>query len=302
MTTQTDSSNDPVAIIALAGRHGLRLSGELEFNELGLDFRVATARDEAGTQWVLRLPRRADVLLKIEKEAKTLKFLKSRLPVAVPDWHIVTPELVAYPRLTDTTALSIQGANYALTWHIDQESMVFCSTLAQALVALHAIPVEEAMAAGFAYSSPAQARQIFLNDLERVKEEIGIGAELEHRWRTWLGDDSLWPSFSVPVHGDLYAGHILVDESERVSGIIDWTESEVSDPSIDFSGHFLGFGKTGLENLIAAYEKAGGRTWPQMAQHVEERCSASPVKYGLFVLESGQQDHLPAARSQLGLE
>lgn len=60
------------------------------------------------------------------------------------------------------------------------------------------------------------------------------------------------------MHGDLYAGHTLVGASGRVTGIIDWTEAEVSDPSIDFTGHLLGFGAYGLEALIAEYSRAGG--------------------------------------------
>lgn len=103
------------------------------------------------------------------------------------------------------------------------------------------------------------------------------------------------------VHGDFYAGHILVDADEQVSGFIDWTEAEVSDPSVDFSGHLLGFGETGLRQLIDEYEAAGGRTWPAMFDHVRERAAASPVRYAVFALEIGDDGHLDAARAQLGV-
>ena len=44
-----------------------------------------------------------------------------------------------------------------------------------------------------------------------------------------------------------------------ISGVIDWSESHVGDPSMDFTGHLAAFGKEGLKELIGAYEAAGGR-------------------------------------------
>lgn len=300
LATEASPPVDSSAIFALAKKHGLSLSGELTLDNAGLDFRVVTARDEAGCLWVLRIPRRADVAVKIPREARALAFLAPRLKIAVPDWRITSDELVAYPRLLDPTALSFDPGTHEVTWRIDRSDPGYTGSLAVVLAELHGIPVEDASAAGLVCSTPEQVRSGHLSSLALVQRELGMAPDLERTLRSWLDEDGSWPGFSTVVHGDLYAGHTLVDANGRVSGIIDWTEVEVSDPSIDFTGHLLAFGEDGLAGLLAGYERAGGRTWPSMARHIRGRGAFAPVRYGLFALASGDAGHLAAARAQLG--
>jgi macrolide phosphotransferase len=296
-----DQSTQLVAdAVASAARHGLHLRGDVAFNETGLDFRVGFATDVAGRRWVLRIPRRDDVQPKIEREARILDFVKPRLPVEVPDWQVRGPDLVAYPMLTDPMALVFDAETHAVTWNIDQGAESYVSSLAEVLVALHASPVSEAMAVGIPVSSPEEVRAKVRQDLERVKQEIGIGRELEVRCRRWLDDDRLWPDFSVLTHGDLYVGHVTASADARVSGVIDWTEAEVGDPAIDFAGHLATFSPESLAQLVAAYERIGGRTWPAMVEHIKERHAASPIKYGIFAISTGDAQHFAAAKAQLG--
>src|SRR5262249_33789257 len=146
----------------------------------------------------------------------------------------------AYPRLPGTPGLVLDPEKEPL-WNLDRESPVFVRSLARALAALHGIGPAEAAAAGLKVSSPEEARRALADDLDRVQREVGVGEEQWRRWRAWLDDDTSWPPFTVLVHGDLYAGHVLVDESSRATGMLDWTEAEVSDPAIDFTFHRMGF-------------------------------------------------------------
>lgn len=291
--------SDEETIATLARRHGLALAGEVETSELGLDFRAAFADDESGAAWVLRIPRRPDVWPRAENEARVLGLLKGRLPVEVPDWRIFTPDLIAYPRLAGTTAVTVEPETGTPTWNIDKDSATFVASLARTLAALHAVDPAEAAQAGLKVSSPEAARRAFADDLDRVKREIGVGESLWNRWRAWLDDDAAWPPFTTLVHGDLHVGHVLVDETSRATGVLDWTEAEVSDPSIDFIFHLMGFGESGLDRLLAAYEQAGGRTWPGLRAQARERLAAFPIKYALFALLSGQPEQLAAARTLL---
>lgn len=291
------SASDPV--YDLARRHGLELSGALDVNELGLDFRVVTAADRAGRVWILRIPRRGDVLQKIEREARTLSLLKGRVPFAVPDWRIVSDELVGYPRLNDPTAIQVDVASGGVTWNIDKDSDAFVSSLGGALAALHRVPVQQAVEAGLRSVSAAEMRGQTARDIERVSGSFQVYSKLKQRWAEWLDDDTSWPDFVVVVHGDLYPGHMLVDAEDRVTGMIDWTEAEIHDPSMDFAAHLLLFGEAGLERLIEHYGAAGGRTWPRMAHHTKERLALSPIKYALFAMESGDPAHMEIARGQL---
>lgn len=288
---------------ALAARYDLHLTEEIRFNEMGLDFLVGFATDTAGRRWVLRIPRREEVRSKIEQEARILDFVKRRLPVEVPDWQVCEPDLVAYPMLSDPMALNFDAVTCDVTWNIDKNADNYIVSLAEVLAALHASPVEEAVAVGIPHSSPQEVRESIRKDLETVKREIGVGLEMEKRCRRWLDTDKLWPDFCVLTHGDLYAGHVSASPADaRVSGVIDWTEAEVGDPSNDFSGHLAAFSLESLRRLVLAYEETGGRTWPAMVEQITERHAvASPLRYGVFATLAGNAGHIEAARRQLGV-
>lgn len=288
-------------LISLASRHGLDLTGPLEFNEQGLDFRIVFATDSAGIPWVLRIPRRADVLPKAQYESKVLNFVKERLSVQVPEWRIETTELIAYPRLTDKTALSFDPVTYEVHWNIDQHSEVFIESFAKALVELHQSPLSEAIKAGLKVLSPEEVRENLRKDVREVKTGLGLSKEMEEFCNEWLADISRWPSFTALTHGDLYAGHVTANADSRVTGIIDWTEAQISDVTIDFAGHLAAFDEESLKKLISAYEKLGGVTWPKFFDQVKARHFTSSIRYGVFALETQNPDHLAAAKAQLGL-
>lgn len=288
-------------ILALAARHGLKLEQELSFNEMGIDFRVVFARDLEDNAWVLRIPRREGLEKQILKEKKILDLVKDRLTVSVPDWKIAAPDLIAYPLLENAPVLTFDPETYEVTWNIDQEENEYVPSLAGVLCRIQQIPASEAEAAGLRSVTPEIAREELLDDIERVKGELGISAELEDRWRRWVETDKFWPDFSAFVHGDLYAGHVLSDTKGRISGIIDWSEACVSDPAIDFSGHLAAFGEQSLRDLIRLFREGGGRVWENMFEHIRERHSASALKYGVFAVESNVDTHITAAKAQLGV-
>lgn len=50
-------------VLELAHKSGLTIEKDsIQFNESGLDFQVVLAADANGVRWILRLPRREDVL------------------------------------------------------------------------------------------------------------------------------------------------------------------------------------------------------------------------------------------------
>ncbi|GHL16991.1 Mph(A) family macrolide 2'-phosphotransferase [Escherichia coli] len=289
---------DTSQLYALAARHGLKLHGPLTVNELGLDYRIVIATVDDGRRWVLRIPRRAEVSAKVEPEARVLAMLKNRLPFAVPDWRVANAELVAYPMLEDSTAMVIQLVRPRPTGSC-RRTRRSSRRASRPLAALHAVPISAAVDAGMLIRTPTQARQKVADDVDRVRREFVVNDKRLHRWQRWLDDDSSWPDFSVVVHGDLYVGHVLIDNTERVSGMIDWSEARVDDPAIDMAAHLMVFGEEGLAKLLLTYEAAGGRVWPRLAHHIAERLAFGAVTYALFALDSGNEEYLAAAKAQL---
>ncbi len=99
-----------------------------------------------------------------------------------------------------------------------------------------------------------------------------------HRWQRWLDDDS--SDFSVVVHGDLYVGHVLIDNTERVSGMIDWSEARVDDPAIDMAAHLMVFGEEGSRSSSSRMKRpVAGCT--RLAHHIAERLAFGAVTYAL---------------------
>ncbi len=287
-------------ILGLARQHGLDLAELTALNRMGIDFEVALAVDVHGTRWVLRIPRRQGMDFQIEREAAVLGLVRGHLSVAVPDWRIATPQLIAYPMLENKPVLVSDPETGEVTWNMNRDNPRYVGSLARALVGIHSIPVDEAEAAGAKSSAPDAVRADILRSIEEVEEELGIDPALEARWRRWVEDDGSWPGFSSFIHGDLFAGHILVDAHGEISGIIDWSEGQVGDPAADFAGHAAVFGEQGLRDLIGSYERSGGVVWNRLFEHTMERVAATPLVYAAFALGTGMDEHIGAARAMLG--
>ncbi|TCW41458.1 macrolide phosphotransferase [Laceyella sacchari] len=292
-------------VVEVARRHGLMVREDaLTRNESGLDFSVVFAVDEQGEQWVLRLPRRPDVVPTARKEKAILDFLDGKIPVQTPQWTVFSDELIAYKRLAGVPAATIDPEAKAYVWEIDEHNVpdIFYETLGRAMAALHRTNPDQARQAGLTVHAAGELREAMRQRMEKVKVHFGVSQPLWDRWQKWLANDVLWPKQTELIHGDLHVGHILVDREARVTGIIDWTEARVDDPANDFVVHLSLFGEGGLQKLIDAYQKNGGVVWPTMVEHIIELQAAYPVAIAEFAMKSGLAEYETMAKQTLGVE
>ncbi len=262
-----NSKNSAVEILSLAQKNGLQLAWEsAKIEESGMDFQVVFVDDLKQVSWVLRKPRRSDVLERAELEGKVLHLVGKHLQIAVPDWKIFTPELIAYRKLSGVPVATVDLVAKNYVWNLDHESLSdgFVQSLAEVLVDLHGIDHDKVRKAGIPVLEPAEVRQTLLENMKKVKQELGVSTSLWERWQKWVGDDSYWPEHSGFIHGDLHSPHIMIDSNEQVTGLLDWTEAKVTDPSVDFTLFSYIFGDQALDRLLDAYQKAGGRVWPRL--------------------------------------
>ncbi|MFA5583642.1 MAG: macrolide 2'-phosphotransferase [Bacteriovoracaceae bacterium] len=283
-------------ILELAARHNLPVQKIISTNELGLDFQTAIAEEEGGKRWILRIPRRCDLLSKIQKEKECLQFLKSKVSFDVPDWKISSQDLVAYPLLTDKPALEVNTTTQESTWNIDISSFDYSENFAYVLFELHSVATQ---GSSLKVQSSKEVRQEIIDEIDLVKSELELSNGLEVQWRAWVDDESYWPTFSVLNHGDLYAGHILVNSKGLITGIIDWSEMQVGDPSLDFVGHYVGLGEQHLDRTLEKYKRIGGKTWPRMKDHIIRRAAISSLKFAVFALTTGNDEYIQTAKGQL---
>lgn len=278
-------------LIAVAHAHGLNVRAErAKLDETGADFLVAHLVDAEDVPWVVRSPRRADVLERAEAERRVLDLVRARLPVAVPDWRVFAPEIIAYSRLGGHPAAVVDLEAGGYVWRFDETAppQAFTDTLGDALAALHRIPEDEAAGAGVRVKRSDEIRAAFGERMEGAREVLDVPEVVWRRWQEWIADDTYWPEHSVLVHGDLHPAHVLVDDGQRVTGLLDWTEAHIGDPATDFAILYATMGAGPLGALLKRYEAAGGRTWPRMRAHIVETWAAYPSVIAEFARLSGE--------------
>jgi len=291
-------------VMEKARKHGLTINKEsLEYNESGLDFQVVFAADASGEPWVLRFPRREDVIPTAKKEKRILDLVISKISIQAPKWDVFSDELIAYKLLKGIPAGTIDPEKQAYVWEINGKDVPdnYHMTLGDAMAELHRINQTEVRAAGISIQTSEELKRSMIVRMEKVKAAFGISESLWDRWQRWLSNDKLWPKQTAFIHGDLHPGHILVDKEARVTGLIDWTEARVDDPANDFVSHYMIFGEDALRKLIDSYRTAGGYVWPGMLEHVIELTAAYPIGIAEFALKSGLDDMELMAKQALGV-
>ncbi|MGL5253666.1 MAG: macrolide 2'-phosphotransferase [Brevinema sp.] len=298
-------NKDIKQVIELAKRYNLCLKEEtMQFNESGLDFQAIFAQDNNGIDWVLRLPRRPDVMPKTKGEKQALDLInKHAYSFQAPNWVIYSEDLIAYKKLDGVPAGTIDHSIGNYIWEIDINNVpeLFHQSLGRVLRELHNIPSSEAKKLGIIVHSPEEARTSMKQRMDTIKEIFNVNEKLWNRWQAWLNNDSMWPKKTGLIHGDVHAGHMMIDKNANVTGLIDWTEAKVTDISHDFVFNYKAFGEEGLDALILAYKKADGYCWPKMKEHIIELDAASPILIAEFALLSGIEEYKQMAKEALGV-
>lgn len=288
-------------VVELAKKYDLHLKEEsMKFQEMGLDFQVVFATDEDGQRWILRMPRREDATQKIEQERNVLDSIREQQDVfGVPHWEIVTDELIAYKEVAGKPAVTFDATTYEEDWVFDKEKvpMNYTQSLAKALATLHQLDFSQV--AGIEKIEADELKAYMKERMENIRKKFDIADSLWERWQEWLQEEDMWPEQVGVIHGDLFPGHTLIDEENRVTGMIDWTEAKISDVATDFTSFYLLFGEEALDTLIQEYAEHGGYTWPRMKDHIKEHVNIQALTIAEFAMASGSEEYKEMADSML---
>lgn len=286
----------------LAESNGIDVLEEsLKINESGLDFQVAHAIDRKGERWILRVPRRPDSMAKSKQEKMVLDIVNKYTSIEAPIWEVDAADLIAYKQLSGVPAGTVNPEIQNYDWVLDIENIpdsYFCS-FGRVLADLHRVPEAALKSAGLTIYTAEQARELMKERMLKVKNDYVVQEELWNRWERWLNNDAMWPNHTGLSHGDVHPGHILINKKSEVTGLIDWTEAAVTDVSRDFIAHYLITGEAGLEKAIAAYNEAGGTTWPLMKDHIVELNCTQAIAVAEFAESSGLKEYREIAQQML---
>ncbi|MFC5711942.1 macrolide 2'-phosphotransferase [Thalassorhabdus alkalitolerans] len=288
-----------------AKRNGIIIEEDsVKINESGLDFQVVHATDQKGDRWILRLPRRDDSMAKTEVEKQVLDLVSRTVAFEVPVWTVYTDAMIAYKQLSGIPAGTVDPEIQNYVWEFDEHNVPenYINSLGKVLAELHQVPTESIHVQGLKVQSVDEARDAMKKRMINVKEKYGVGKDLWKRWQAWVDNDKIWPQQTGLLHGDVHAGHTLINEQAEVTGLIDWTEAAITDVSKDFVGPYMTHGEQALQQIITAYEKAGGITWPLMKDHIIEYEAASAIDLAEFAESSGSKEYEQMAKESLSVE
>ena len=207
---------------------------------------------------VFRFPMRASVEQQLRVERALLPVLAPQLPVAIPQYTYwgrpsddFAMHFVGYEQLPGPTGVEIEQSRVAFDRLAPQ--------LGAFLTALHAFPVAQAETLGVEVSRVEEhweeIRTDALSCLPLV-ESLAPRAQIE-RVRTYLEQLPPLPAPPWPmalVHQDLSADHVLLDVTgTKLTGVIDWGDVAICDPTIDFVGWCAWGGESFVRAVLEHY-------------------------------------------------
>jgi aminoglycoside phosphotransferase (APT) family kinase protein len=240
-----------------------------------------------GKRWVFRFPRRAIAIGLIEREARALPIIAPRVPFPVPIPCFVGKPGEKFPA-PFSGYLRLEGRSGCSVPYDDASRFVLASQIARFLRALHNIEprlVEEQGVGGdeLRRTDVSLALDRVRTRLEPLKQ--GPYALLvrdalvimQDQAEALRGEEDA--AATTLVHGDLYGRHLLLDDSGRLSGVIDWGDVHLGDPALDLAIAHSFLPPEAHRLFLSEYGYPGRGCWAR-ARFRAIHHSASLIAYG----------------------
>ena len=250
-----------------------------EFAKLDIS-RIDAGWDNAifrlGTEFAVRLPRRAVAAEIIRHEQKWLSTLANRLSIPVP-----SPLYVGVPCCNYPWFWSIVPWIKGEPADVAPPGPTQASRVASFLRALHVKAPDDAPFNGWR-GVPLRNRAASVEErLERLAaRNVHISSHVMNTWQSALrarGD-----AFPTWIHGDLHARNVLV-QGGAITGIIDWGDMCSGDRATDLAAIWMLFSeRAARERALLDY---GADT------DTVQRAKGWAVFFAVMLLDSGVQDH-----------
>jgi aminoglycoside 2''-phosphotransferase len=213
-------------------------------NDLGEDHAVVMLDDA----WVFRFPRNAEIAVHSARERRLLKALAPVSPVAVPIYdHVSTAGDFGGYRMIEGRELSealFAGLSSGVQGRVLDE-------LGRFLSVLHSLPADLAVAEG--HDEAGDYARRYRRRRARLAEALGLDllARADRFFAAFPA--AVACTRAVLTHRDLSEDHMLLAaDSERLSGVIDFTDAALGDPAFDFT--FLwAYGADAPTRVLSSY-------------------------------------------------
>jgi aminoglycoside phosphotransferase (APT) family kinase protein len=204
-------------------------------------------------QWVFRFPRRSYPVPGLENEIAYLPQLAPLLPLPIPAPTLVGRPSAGFP-WPFYGAPFLPGRELADVEASDTARVALSRPLADFLRALHAVeldielPVDPVRRADMTFRVPRTT--------ERLAELESLGL-----WSAPpLVDELLESASGLPAprptaicHGDLHLRHLLLDDQDKPSAVIDWIDLSRNDPAVDLVLYWSTLPPDGRAEFLEVY-------------------------------------------------
>lgn len=253
--------------------------------------------------WIFRFPMREDVEERFQQEIRLLPVLEQALSTPIPHFECIGHgDTVEYP-YTFVGYRKLEGKALDDERISQQQLMALAPALGAFLSELHRFPLEQARRLEVEDGTPTQWRETYkerYKDLQRrvfplLDEEQCMKSEF--LWEGFLDTEANFIFEPALIHGDLGCEHILCDPAGGLlTGIIDWGDSRIGDPALDFVGIHRQHGRVLTEQVLANYQ---GQLDAAFWQRMEFYLCYEPYSQLLYGAYSGIEQFVTQGRALL---
>lgn len=255
--------------------------------------------------YIIRVPRREDNALQLEREIEFLRQASPFLPLPVPDYGLFCRKegklIAAGYRNID--GVGMEGADVPGKWNrlLPPEDWNIAQKAAKQLAAflnsLHRIPEKFALENNGEIFTGEGRRNNVSRFYASVKREVFPLLEEENvrtvdkLFSEFLSNDGNFAYAPVTVHNDLESGNILWNpKTGEITGIIDWGDFAVSDPAVDFAGFYFEFGEAFSNEVLSFYELGNFADIKRRAMFFAKLIPLNNILFGIREGESSIRD------------
>lgn len=249
---------------------------------------------EVNRELIFRFPKRAEVARWLARERALLPALAPALPAPIPRFtHLARAGAPADPALPFVGYPALRGTPLDAAPGLLRAGSPLPARLGAFLGALHAFPVERAVARGVAPGSwfewVAGWRRFWARLAAAVPAFDARVARIIRATEEAFLDELIAAERPVTlVHHDLALEHILVDpDAGRIAGVIDWGDAAIGDPAIDFAALAPACDGPALAALLAAYERPRDDGFLRRARSYARLAPFHPLSFGLHTGDTG---------------
>ncbi|WP_235856833.1 phosphotransferase [Occultella glacieicola] len=255
--SDSNPSRSPLALAALAtvALPGLDVVATRPPRTPGADFDVVGVMDATGSRWIVRSPRDAAAGAALEGEVALLEALGRASDDGLLTFEV--PEPAGFAPLPEGGRAMVYPELRGKPLPIERLAAGpgLAAQVGRAIASLHELPESVVADAGLPTYDADAYRARRLAEVDEAAATGHIPAGLLRRWEHALEDVTLWRFRATPVHGDLAAEHVLVDDDDVVA-ILDWSDARVADPADDLAWLLAAAPEESLDAILEAYALA----------------------------------------------